>query len=671
MQKKDNQYNTKLSRDILSPTFLWFAIVMSSNVMADDDLFDGIRPTGYWYTSALIDFRNIDGCFSPISVNATRYDAIFTSFNSAKTELFNKQYKGGECEESNDVENEKPDDWPLSSHQWQAFQKQFPSSLKPMTIHYHCTSPSSRNEDYFFNFKLQPQYKCDDVTCSNYRKACAGDVYAGDLMQSPFEPLGHTGLVYSADEVDPKKSHLIMEVLNTEPIIHTDTPLSDVKNTRPVWGVRYGYGKLNDNGEMRYFDALRMLSLGFIQSQFCPIYTKEPIYKEGSYSFISIHDPFNHQTKKLLTNNCAVFRCDTFVQYLYKTVLDVRLPPNNVLQMPKDLFNAFPNQRGDAVTNAVALNVENKQSKARQNKSSQALFEFYQDKDQSTYSRSASLDAINEPNQIKFKTLLKETRTEDVDELKSQLFYLMLEKAKKENISKEDWRSLKSMSLSALHDSFDPRIIVNALLISEIVLTPDDMITEIQCLLDRLSTNFTDNALIMINKAINSSLFHLMINSDSMIIHHQIDTMIGGLARDSVTESFSVFINMIPKEQLSFSKTALHRYLADTTTGYFHPNDFPRSYFRVSSWSTAFLTTKSPDITSEQDLYAFLKKMDDEFVLSLLIVENKKHFKTPEIKLNLLSLLNKKKRLNHSVNHPMKAAIVAEARLIVNNGGAL
>lgn len=667
INKKDEQYNGALSRKILASSFVLLTIFMSSNAIAYDVVFDKIRQTGYWYTSALIDYFNLDGCSSPISVNSTRYEAIFPSFSSAKRGLFNKQYKGGECEEYIYASVDKPEDWPLSERQWEEFQKQFPDLPKPMTIHYHCVRHQSETEDYFINFKLQPQYQCEDATCSEYRTACAGDVYAGDLLQFPLELLGHTGIIYTSDEVDPKKSYLIMEVLSTPPIIHTDISLSEVKNKRPVWGVRYGYGNLNDSGEMRYFETLKMLSLGLIQSQFCPIYTKQPIYKIGGYSDISITNPLNHQMKKLLTNHCAVFRCDTFIQYLYKTVLNVQLPPQNLLHMPKDLFNAFPNQRGDVASKVIVSMIENKPGKALHAKSSRTLFASYQDKNHSVFSRSDSLDSIEDLSPIGFKTLLKAIHTEEIDELKSQLLYLILEKAKKENMSKKDWRNLKSISLSALHDSFDPRVIVNALLLSEIILTPDEIITEIKCLLARMSNKFSDNDLMMINNAMNASLFHPMINSDSVKIHQDINAIISNFERDRVIESFSIHINEILKDKLSFSKKELHRYLANATPQYFHADDFPRNYFRASSWSTALLKTKSSHISPEKVFYAFLKKVDDKFVLSLLIVENKKYFTTPDMKLRLLRLFNKRELLNHNVSHPMEMAIVTEARLILSH----
>ena len=151
-----------------------------------------------------------------------------------------------------------------------------------------------------------------------------------------------------------------------------------------------------------------------------------------------------------------------------------------------------------------------------------------------------------------------------------------------------------------------------------------------------------------------------------MTIHHEINTIISSLARDRVTESFSIFINEIPEEKLTFSKKALHHYLAATPPDYFHAKDFPRSYFRAGSWSTALLKTKALNMTAEQYLYAFLKKIDDEFVLSLLIIENKKHFKTPAVKLKLRTLLSKIEPLNHQLINPMERATMAQANQFLN-----
>ena len=330
------------------------------------------------------------------------------------------------------------------------------------------------------------------------------------------------------------------------------------------------------------------------------------------------------------------------------------------------LFTLLWGANAKAHEDVVHLLPKNNISTEHHAKRSLTLFAVYQDKHQPMFSRSSALDAIEERNSITCKALIKAARNEDVDELKNKLFSLMIKKAKERNLSKTDEADLKTIGLSALHASFDPGIIVKALLISEIVLTPDNIITEIKCLLARVSSNFTDNALIMINNAIDSSLFQLMINSDSMTIHHEIDTIISSLARDRVTESFSIFINEIPEEKLTFSKKALHHYLAATPPDYFHAKDFPRSYFRAGSWSTALLKTKALNMTATQDLYAFLKKIDDEFVLSLLIIENKKHFKTPAVKLKLRTLLSKIEPLNHQLINPMERATMAQANQFLN-----
>lgn len=447
-----NKKKRYLSKDILMPSFLLSTVFISSNAIAFDEVFDKINPTGYWYTNTEIDYYRIDGCFSPLSGNAIRYEAIYDSFDEAKKEQFNKFYRGGECKEySFELPFNPPEDWPLSNSQWDALQKQRPNAPKTMDINYHCVK--SNSEEYSFYVRLQPQYRCDDRRCSEYRTACAGDIYAGDLLQSPFELLGHTGFIYSSAELDPTISHLVMEVLNTPPIIHTNTTLREIKNIRPVWGVRYGYGSLYESGEMTYFEAMAMFSAGLVQSQFCPIYTKEPIYKVGGYQSIIVSNPLNHQKKELLTNNCAVFRCDTFIQYIYKAGLNVQLPPQYLLDMPKDLFNAFPNQRGDRTPVSNIRLIENNTISTQNSKRSQELFALYQDKNKDRYSRSTALDALVEANSIAFQALLIAAYNEEDNELKGQLLYLLFEKAKKENVSKKDWRSLKLISLNTLHSS--------------------------------------------------------------------------------------------------------------------------------------------------------------------------------------------------------------------------
>jgi len=485
-------HNRVVSRIILGLFFVSATLIKMSNAIARDVSFDEISPTGYWYTSAQIDYSKLDGCFLPSSLKSIHYAALFPSFESAKKEEFDKGYKGGTCKESIDFSSAKPQDWPLSPNQWVAFQKQRPDSPKPMSIHYHCILADSNQADYSINFTLQPQYQCSDGTCALYRNGCAGDVYARDLLQFPVYLLGHTGIIYTSDEVDPKRAYLVMEVLDTPPIIHTDMSLAEMNKERPIWGVRYGYGQLNDNGEMSYMDALKMLSLGYIQSQYCPQYTKQPIYKLGSYSVASITNPFNHHVKQLLTNNCAVFRCDTFVQYLYKAALDTQLPPQTIVQMPKDLFNAFPNQRGDSIPPSEAPILASELSTTPRAKNSDVSWAIFQNKQNSVFSRSASLDAIEDSKSIEFEALLQSIGTESVDELKSQLFGLLIQKAKENQMSRQNWNDIKTISINALHDSFDPRVVINALRLSDLVLTPEETLEEIRYLLARMPNQFSD-----------------------------------------------------------------------------------------------------------------------------------------------------------------------------------
>jgi len=651
-------------RSLLTGALMVLSSLMASKAMAGDDLFDQIVPTGYWYTSAVIDYRRLDGCFSSISANAIDYESIFPSLEAAKKALFHQKYKGGQCKEFIASESDKPQDWPLSTNQWESFRKQRPSAPMPMSIRYDCVISQLAQGKYTINFRLNPQYRCTDGTCTPYRKACAGDVYAGDLLQSPLELLGHTGILYTADELNQKESHLVMEVLNIPPIIHTNVPLNDIKKERPVWGVRYGYGTLNQYGEMSYLDALQMLALGLIQKQHCPVYTKQPIYKVGGYSLIAIINPINHQKKKLLAHTCAVFRCDTFIQYLYKTVLNVQLPPNTLLQMPKDLFNAFINQRGEIIPSARVI-INRRIVPKRPN--SLSAWDSYQNKTHSLFTRSASLDAIENSKLISFNNLIQAARTEHDEELKSQLLYLLFKKSKEEKITKSAWDNLKTISQHELHVSLDTRVITTSLLLSGLVLTDDDFLMAIQQLVARRPQFSDKNDLIMIDRALNMALFDLLIRTEVLAVHQAIDTMVANLNSDEVIESFSVYINELPEKHRARSRAKLYRYLQQATATFFKTGNFPTSHFRATAWSSAYLKTKPPSQTAEQVLAAFITNVDEVDVASLLIVVNQPYWVTPSVKQSLLASLTKPRLRPLQAPAVMDSHSLAQARFLLTH----
>ncbi len=637
-----------------------------SNVLADDTL-DLIKPTGYWYTEASIDYGDLDGCLLHVSSTSTRYEGLFSSFETAKTAYFNKHYRGGKCIETiTDATWRSPDDWPLINN-WDIYQKQYPGSPGPKDVDFTCSYPNNNGVDYFFAFLLQPQYKCIDGSCNHYKKACAGDVYAGDLLHFPAEQLGHTGIIYTSDDADPNNSNLVLEVLRTPPIIHSGQSLNDIQKERPIWGVRYGYGKLGLSGEMSLWDALKMTTLGFIQTQYCPQYTFQPIYKVGGFSTVSVTNPINHRTKEITTANCAVFRCDTFVQYLYKEAMDTELPPRDALQAPKDLFNAFPNQRGDIIQtmpNADTVNISNKAHKDANNSD---LWASYHDPKSSFVDRATYLDSIDAQHSIGFSALIAEINTENNSELKSKLLYLVIKKIKEEDISKDDWSHLKKIVLRLLHDSSEPKTLVNVLVLGELILTPQEITSEVKTLSSRISSKFPVQELIMVNNSINLALFEAMINSDSNTVHTAITDILKAMDRESVTESFAVYINDFPEEKLHPIRKYLHDYIAKAKPGYFHTRNFFKNNYRAKLWSNALLKVKDSTISSTDELYHALTNLEDEFARSLIILENKDKITTPDDKLKFLKLIHRDHHLNPKDNNPMEKTTINQANLFLTN----
>src|SRR4051812_45645126 len=108
--------------------------------------------------------------------------------------------------------------------------------------------------------------------------------------------LGHVALTTGPD-ID-QVSNQVIEVMYTTPAIQINT-LDDFKGKTFYWGSKYGIAERSNK-------ATKIINEANFQRGLCPIYTFTAAFEPGTGYGID-----GKPTK------CAVFRCDTFVSYLF------------------------------------------------------------------------------------------------------------------------------------------------------------------------------------------------------------------------------------------------------------------------------------------------------------------------------------------------------------------
>ncbi len=134
---------------------------------------------------------------------------------------------------------------------------------------------------------------------------------------------GHVGLTIAEHFSDT--AHQIIEVLNEIEVIQVNT-IEHFKQTTRYWGSRYGIADHTEAADVIVKEALRQRAL-------CPIYTDSATYHIGQGT------PDN-------PTRCAVFRCDTFINYLFHHA-GYTLPTYRGKTLPKYVFKAFPKSHED------------------------------------------------------------------------------------------------------------------------------------------------------------------------------------------------------------------------------------------------------------------------------------------------------------------------------------
>ncbi|MBA3535407.1 MAG: hypothetical protein H0T84_02175 [Tatlockia sp.] len=122
-------------------------------------------------------------------------------------------------------------------------------------------------------------------------------------------------------------SNQVIEAMNDTPSIQINS-LLEFKLRTVYWGSRYG---ISDRGE----HGTKILNEANFQRGLCPIYTMTAAYEPGT--------GYDDEGKP---THCAVFRCDTFVSYVFH-VAGYDLPTYNSFTLPVTVFSAFPKGHGD------------------------------------------------------------------------------------------------------------------------------------------------------------------------------------------------------------------------------------------------------------------------------------------------------------------------------------
>ncbi|MBA2651501.1 MAG: hypothetical protein H0U73_04440 [Tatlockia sp.] len=151
------------------------------------------------------------------------------------------------------------------------------------------------------------------------------EIVGRELSMSGFGWAGHIGIT-TANDIS-QVSDQIIEVMNDFPVIQIN-PLTHFKLKNVYWGARFGISDRGDQGS-------QIIKEANLQRGFCPIYTSTAAFVAGTG-----YDDLGKPT------HCAVFRCDTFVNYVFHTA-GYELPTYNSFTFPVLVYNLFPKGHGD------------------------------------------------------------------------------------------------------------------------------------------------------------------------------------------------------------------------------------------------------------------------------------------------------------------------------------
>ena len=146
------------------------------------------------------------------------------------------------------------------------------------------------------------------------------DIVARDLVWVNFA--GHVGIASAPDY--RMRPTVVLEALDTVPHIQENT-IDDFKSRSKYWGSRGGLVKPQTSS------AASVASSIVRQYYACPEYTIKPTWREGT---------IDNRNRPII---CALFRCDTLVNYAYAHGPGYKLPTYDTLwTTPLSVWNSFP-----------------------------------------------------------------------------------------------------------------------------------------------------------------------------------------------------------------------------------------------------------------------------------------------------------------------------------------
>ncbi len=169
------------------------------------------------------------------------------------------------------------------------------------------------------------------ISSLTWSSASPSDVVGRDLDFFPLGRVGHVRIITANLFTDP--GSYVVEALN-EPLVLQINTLSNFKKRTPYWGAKYGLINNSTAGT-------KVINEGAFQTSLkCAEYTATISWKAGTGQWG-------------VPRSCPMFRCDTFVNYLYWWG-GVQLPTYNPsgtygkATLPALVFNSIPYRRNES-----------------------------------------------------------------------------------------------------------------------------------------------------------------------------------------------------------------------------------------------------------------------------------------------------------------------------------
>lgn len=248
-----------------------------------------------------------------------------------------------------------PADFPATPNEFMVMM-QDPAAIKSEVWDSRCMRETYQVD--YVSRAIYPSYRClsgsrpspqKPVSCLSKPLVCAADVVGRDLNEGPITKwMGHVGLTFVHYDNDGNPINVVLEALNNDKVINTNT-LRSFENASPFWGEVYGLVDIDNlSGFVDLDKAGLALNAGLNQRNFDPEYTTTIFWREGSYSARSVYDSVRQEFIKERAMVRAKFRCDTFVNYCYMKGFGVQLPTQPALGvLPRSTYNSFIHKRVD------------------------------------------------------------------------------------------------------------------------------------------------------------------------------------------------------------------------------------------------------------------------------------------------------------------------------------